>query len=181
MTLGLLAEFGREDTPVACDENRPSDAGEWPAEFLAGHERLVAGLPSPNVEPSELSAPELIAETVTSSSRPVVMWAVAPLTNVARAIEGHPEVAGGNRANSHHGWGSRRQWQHLFRRVGMELRNRPRGSGGCCLLGDTHHIGITRCDQRPTGSTRLRRNPQRSGNKPQRSHDLPRMSMTSPR
>ena len=92
VTLGLLAELGRDDIPVACDEDRPPDAGVWPQEFLIGHERLADGLPENRTGPSEMSGPELIVSAVESSTRPVVFWAVAPLTNVARALDRQPEI-----------------------------------------------------------------------------------------
>jgi inosine-uridine nucleoside N-ribohydrolase len=40
VTLGVLALLGREDVPVACDPDRPEDAGEWPIEFLTGMDSL---------------------------------------------------------------------------------------------------------------------------------------------
>jgi inosine-uridine nucleoside N-ribohydrolase len=92
VTFGVLAMFGREEIPVACDEERPDWAGDWPAEFLAGHENLASGLPESDAVPDPRSGPDLIAETALGSDRPVELWAVAPLTNVARALDRHPEI-----------------------------------------------------------------------------------------
>jgi inosine-uridine nucleoside N-ribohydrolase len=92
VTFGVLAMFGREEIPVACDQERPVWAGDWPAEFLAGHENLAFGLPDSDAIPASRSGPDLIAETVLASDRPVVLWAVAPLTNVARALDRHPQI-----------------------------------------------------------------------------------------
>jgi len=95
VTFGVLALFGREEIPVACDEERPEFAHDWPAEFLAGHENLLVGLPETDAAPASQSGPDLIAEAVLASDRPVVLWAVAPLTNVARALERHPQIGDG--------------------------------------------------------------------------------------
>jgi inosine-uridine nucleoside N-ribohydrolase len=95
VTFGVLAVFGREEIPVACNEERPEFAHEWPAEFLAGHEDLLVGLPEMDAAPASQSGPDLIAEVVLASDRPVVLWAVAPLTNIARALERHPQIGEG--------------------------------------------------------------------------------------
>ena len=94
VTLGILAMFDREDVPVACDPDFPADAREWPPEFLAGHESLTAGLPEPDAVLSDEAAPDMIARVAAEAGRPVVLYAVAPLTNVARALQSHPDLAG---------------------------------------------------------------------------------------
>ncbi len=94
VTLGILAMYGREDIPVACDPDLPTSARSWPADFLAGHENLRFGLPETTAAPSALSAPDLIAAAAVAADRPVVVYAVGPLTNVARALGRHPDLAG---------------------------------------------------------------------------------------
>jgi inosine-uridine nucleoside N-ribohydrolase len=94
VTLGILAMFGRDDVPVACDPEVPAGAKPWPAEFLAGQRNLRFGLPAPVATPSDLSGPDLIAAAAAGAGRPVVLYAVGPLTNVARALDRHPDLAG---------------------------------------------------------------------------------------
>lgn len=94
VTLGILAMFDQEDVPVACDADVPDGARAWPEEFLAGHENLTFGLPESTATPSDLAAPDLIAKAAAGADRPVVLYAVAPLTNVATALERHPDLAG---------------------------------------------------------------------------------------
>ncbi|MEA2057103.1 MAG: nucleoside hydrolase [Actinomycetota bacterium] len=94
VTLGILAMLDRKDVPVACDPEVPPAAEAWPEEFLTGHESLTSGLPragGPGADPRP--AHELIAEVATASDRPVTLIAVAPLTNVARTLDLHPDVA----------------------------------------------------------------------------------------
>jgi pyrimidine-specific ribonucleoside hydrolase len=92
VTLGVLALLDHDDVPVACDPNRPDDAGDWPFEFLTGIDSLTTGLPAVvGASGEERPAHQLIAEVVAESDQPVTLVAVAPLTNVARALERHPE------------------------------------------------------------------------------------------
>ncbi len=92
VTLGILAMFDQEEIPVACDAEVPPDARPWPSEFLTGHENLTNGLPTSTASPSSESVPDLIARVTAEASRPVVLYAVAPLTNVARALQKHPDL-----------------------------------------------------------------------------------------
>lgn len=93
VTLGILAMFEREDVPVACDPEMPAHARSWPPEFLEGHENLTFGLPTPNAVESGEQPSDLIARVAAESDRPVVIYAVAPLTNVARAFAEHADLA----------------------------------------------------------------------------------------
>ena len=94
VTFGILAMFERADIPVACDPEFPEDAGQWPAEFLTGHESLTFGLSAAaGVGADARPAHKLIADVAAGADQPVILYAVAPLTNVARALERHPEVA----------------------------------------------------------------------------------------
>ena len=94
VTLGILAMLDRGDVPVACDPEVPPTAEAWPDEFLTGHESLTSGLPdigSAGADPRR--AHDLIAEVAAGSDRPLTILAVAPLTNVARTLDRHPDVA----------------------------------------------------------------------------------------
>ena len=93
VTLGILAMFEREDVPVACDPEVPPDAEEWPAEFLVGHEALTSGLPDATTASDVRPAYQLIAEVASEFERPVTLYAVAPLTNVARALDHFPGLS----------------------------------------------------------------------------------------
>ena len=92
VTLGVLAMFEREDIPVACDPDVPAHANSWPPEFLAGHEALLDGLPTPTATASEESASDLIARIASESPQPVVLYAVGPLTVVAKALSEHQSL-----------------------------------------------------------------------------------------
>jgi inosine-uridine nucleoside N-ribohydrolase len=94
VTLGILAMFERDGIPVACDPERPQGAEEWPAEFLAGLGNLTFGLPDSSGFGADVRpAHQLIADIAAASDRPPILYAVAPLTNVARALDRHPGVA----------------------------------------------------------------------------------------
>ena len=93
VTFGILSMFAQEEIPVACDPEIPGHARSWPPEFLEGHENLSSGLPVSTVTASDEPAPDMIARTAMEAGRPVVIYAVAPLTNVARAFDAHPDLA----------------------------------------------------------------------------------------
>ena len=94
VTLGILAMFDQEHVPVACDPDVADWARAWPDAFLEGQENLSFGLPESDGTEANLTAPDLIALAAADAGRPVVIWAVAPLTNVARALDRHPELVG---------------------------------------------------------------------------------------
>lgn len=94
VTLGILAMFARDDIPVACDPGLPDSAEEWPVEFLAGQESLSSGLPAVvDADADSRVAHQLIADVAAASGQSVILYAVAPLTNVARALDRHPNLA----------------------------------------------------------------------------------------
>jgi inosine-uridine nucleoside N-ribohydrolase len=93
VTLGILAMFERADIPVACDPDVPDGAHAWPEEFLAGMNDLTLGLPEASSTSDDRPAHQLIADVAAGSDQPVVLYAAAPLTNVARVLDHHPEVA----------------------------------------------------------------------------------------
>jgi inosine-uridine nucleoside N-ribohydrolase len=92
VTRGILAMFDREDIPVACDPEVADHIHAWPAEFLAGHEKLLDGLPVPTALASDELPSDLIARVAAESPRRVVLYAVEPLTVVAKALAEHPSL-----------------------------------------------------------------------------------------
>ena len=93
VTLRILAMLGRNEIPVACDPTIPDDARRWPAAFLDGHEKLLDGLPPANARPSSGLAADLIARVAADSNRPVTIYAVEPLTVIAKALSNHKDLA----------------------------------------------------------------------------------------
>lgn len=92
VTLGILAMLGQSHIPVACSDEIPDGAHTWPEEFQPRHTGLLFGLPDPESEVDPRRASDLIAEVAAASPTQVVVWAVGPLTNVARALTDHPDV-----------------------------------------------------------------------------------------
>lgn len=92
VTLGILAMFDRNDIPVACDPTIPAHANEWPQAFIGGNDALALALPDAVSEPDPRPTTQLIAEVVAAAENPVVLFAVAPLTNVANALDHDPSL-----------------------------------------------------------------------------------------
>lgn len=93
VTIRLLSMFQQPEIPVACDPEIPVGAHEWPDEFLSGQENLTSSLPFTPREPTSESPSDLIARVAAEPGPPLVIYAVAPLTNIAAAIRNHPDVA----------------------------------------------------------------------------------------
>lgn len=93
VTLRILTLLDRTQIPVACDEETPDGFKPWPAEFLRQQGNLLFLLPEPETDAVGIPAAELIAQVLASSDRPVTIWAVAPLTNVARLLDDDPDAA----------------------------------------------------------------------------------------
>lgn len=93
VTLGILAMYDREDIPVGCNPEVPQHARQWPAEFLEGHDALATGLPVTTATASDQLGSDLIASAAASSDLTVVLYAVGPLTNVAKALADHADLA----------------------------------------------------------------------------------------
>jgi inosine-uridine nucleoside N-ribohydrolase len=87
----VLARVGAPDIPIACGRGTPLvGSNEAPAAWREAADSL-GGVELPAPRPlSDLAAPELLAETISSSDREVVLVALGPLTNVAEAIEVSP-------------------------------------------------------------------------------------------
>jgi pyrimidine-specific ribonucleoside hydrolase len=95
VTLRVLALYGRDDVPVACGSRVPPTAGVWPEAFLAGSRNLGFGLPAAIGVPDERDAPGLLADVIARADVPVVLVAVAPLTDLADALELDPGLTDG--------------------------------------------------------------------------------------
>jgi inosine-uridine nucleoside N-ribohydrolase len=93
VTLGILSKMGQEHVPVACDPEVPTESETWPDEFLEGATSLLSGIPKLSPEENGQTGTDLIVEAAMTSDRPVTIYAVAPLTNVARALRREPGIA----------------------------------------------------------------------------------------
>lgn len=93
-TRALLAVVGMSDVPVACGQEQPVGPGnEWPGDWRQAADRLD-GLDLPPVETAggEAGAAELLASTAADRGR-VTIVALGPLTNLAVAIDGWPDLS----------------------------------------------------------------------------------------
>jgi inosine-uridine nucleoside N-ribohydrolase len=99
-TLALLALVGLHDVPVACGADVPlGPATDWPESWREAADALAgAGLePDPEAAPNggRGDAVDLIARVVAEHANPVTILALGPLTNLALAVERHPEIVTG--------------------------------------------------------------------------------------
>jgi inosine-uridine nucleoside N-ribohydrolase len=93
VTVRILALFDRPEVPVACGRGIPDGANPWPETFLEGASRLRSGLPIPTSDPLDEDAADLLVDLISDADRPPVIVAVAPLTNLGRALLDAPEIA----------------------------------------------------------------------------------------
>jgi pyrimidine-specific ribonucleoside hydrolase len=92
-TRGILEVLGSGDVPVACGRD---DAVGVLRAFPTGWRDRSDTMDLPDGLPNEQrTAPELIADLVADARLPVRIVAVGPLTNLAIALEDHPEIAAG--------------------------------------------------------------------------------------
>lgn len=91
--LGLVAASGKEDIPVTCGRETPlAGSHEFPAEWRqAADDAYGVTIPTGGVA-SNLSAPDLIIDTIQNSNEPISIVAVGPLTNIAEAIQKEPGI-----------------------------------------------------------------------------------------
>jgi len=92
--LGLLALAGRSDIPVASGRKTPLQGDhKWPLLVRKLVDwRFSLLLPRGKAKPSTLSAVELLIKQAMESPRKVVLFAIGPLTNIAEAMQQHPEI-----------------------------------------------------------------------------------------
>ncbi len=91
---GLVALAGRKGIPVTCGRDKPL-AGDhtFPEEWRQGADSAYGvSLPAGSGAPSDMSAPELIAQVVRESPELVTIIAVGPLTNIAEVVRDHPDI-----------------------------------------------------------------------------------------
>lgn len=89
-TRGLLEAFDLGDVPVACGPDEPMTGwNAFPTSWRVGSNQIDL----PEAEPNETrSAPELITELLSSADVPIEILAVGPLTNLALALVGAPDL-----------------------------------------------------------------------------------------
>ncbi len=88
----LAALAGYEDIPVACGLETPLQGDhEFPVSWRKDVDNLIGlTLPETPVEPSELTAVELLTTTIQSSPGKVALITLGPLTNVGEALHSYP-------------------------------------------------------------------------------------------
>jgi len=92
--LDLAAWAGRPEIPVACGQETPlSGDHAFPTAWRQQVDRLLGlSLPRNPNTPYDGSAAELLTRVVEQSPQKLHLVTFGPLTNVAQAIEGHPEL-----------------------------------------------------------------------------------------
>ncbi len=90
--LRLLEHFGRSDIPVYRGAARPFKGKFKYAYYFHGPAGLTVRLPLPNMEPKPGRAPEFIVDAARSLPGKLVLIALGPLTNVARALQMEPRL-----------------------------------------------------------------------------------------
>ena len=91
--LRILEYLGRADVPVYRGAARPLRGGFSNAYHVHGAAGLGVRLPAPTSKPHITAAPEFIAATASSHRGDLVIIALGPLTNVARALQAEPRLA----------------------------------------------------------------------------------------
>jgi inosine-uridine nucleoside N-ribohydrolase len=94
--LQVLELTGRENVPVARGADGPL-VGELVVADDAHGESGLGGLvlPEPTAEPANEHAVDFLAERLLGADRPITLFALGPLTNVALLLALHPEVTRG--------------------------------------------------------------------------------------
>lgn len=93
--LRLLEFLGRTDIPVAAGANDPyKRVAKAPAATgVHGTDGFgSAPLPDPTTKVVSTNAADFLAEKIRSSSEPVTLVALGPLTNIAHLVDAHPDV-----------------------------------------------------------------------------------------
>jgi purine nucleosidase len=86
---------GIRDVPIAAGADRPLVRELETAAHVHGDSALDGpALPEPDVPLDPRPAHQVIADVAAASDEPVTLIAIGPLTNVAIALERHPELAG---------------------------------------------------------------------------------------
>ena len=78
--------------PVAVGASRPVHGSFTHAYHVHGAGGLGVRLPAPTLKPHAMSAVEFICDRALQAAQPLTVIALGPLTNVAAALESHPEL-----------------------------------------------------------------------------------------
>ena len=92
--LRLLEYMGRTDVPVYRGAARPLKGRYHYGYYFHGAAGLGVRLPSPKTPPHPMAAPELIARVASEHRGGLVVVALGPLTNIARALALEPRITG---------------------------------------------------------------------------------------
>lgn len=93
-TRSLLAIAGRPNVPVGCGRDAPLVGHrDWPEEWRAEVNRCGDEMLAPVGVLPALDAEPLLVDTLSHTSTPVTIVAVAPLTNLGVVLPTHPEFA----------------------------------------------------------------------------------------
>lgn len=93
-TRSLLAIAGRPNVPVGCGRDAPlAGHRDWPEAWRAEVNRWGDQMLPPVDALPALDAETLLVDTLTHTSTPVTIVAVAPLTNLGVVLPAHPEFA----------------------------------------------------------------------------------------
>jgi inosine-uridine nucleoside N-ribohydrolase len=92
--LGLVSLVGKPEIPVSCGREMPIEGNHaFPESWRqAADSAYGVSLPENPKPPSDLPAPELIAEVIRQSPEKVSLVAVGPLTNVGQSLRDHPDI-----------------------------------------------------------------------------------------
>ena len=92
--LGLVKLSGHADIPVACGRETPLQGyHEFPAAWRQAVDNAYGVEIPAGGESSSLQAADLIVELLQSSTEPLTIVAVGPLTNIAEAFQKSPEIS----------------------------------------------------------------------------------------
>jgi inosine-uridine nucleoside N-ribohydrolase len=93
--LKVLELADRGEVPVAAGHARPLFRELRTAENVHGESGLDGpALPEPRVRPVPVHAVDFLAEQILSSSKPITLVPIGPLTNVAALVDRYPDVVG---------------------------------------------------------------------------------------
>ena len=90
-TLRLLSHLGRSDIPISKGADRPLRVSSNFAYHYHGSGGMTTRLPTTDSRPIEARAPERLHAAAKETAGELVIIALGPLTNVARAISRDPE------------------------------------------------------------------------------------------
>lgn len=91
--LGLLEHQGRPDIPVSQGASRPLHGSYSYSYHFHGPHGLTVRLPPPTSKTTQEMAPEFIVEQARKQAGDLVLIALGPLTNVARALDREPRLS----------------------------------------------------------------------------------------